>query len=176
MGVSTLIFQPVAPLPVSPSSECRQNEITLNETWSNLTGFLDRLHQVPVFAPMTAAMESLSWFIRSHENIITSQGEYQTLRSQLETLFKDLLGYFSSATPPTMTTSILNLCRAIETELRQVYGTQDRGTISRLMQAEHDVDKITRCYRRIQGHLERVMLNASLNILRILDKQATVSV
>ncbi|KAG8761796.1 F-box/WD repeat-containing protein 9, partial [Ceratobasidium sp. 423] len=76
-------------------------------------------------------------------------------------------------TPPAMTDSLRGLCRAIQTELRGAYGTQDRNLISRYLQAEHDLDKITGCYHRIQGHLERVMFNASLNILGIVDKQAT---
>ncbi|CUA73061.1 putative WD repeat-containing protein all2124 [Nostoc sp, PCC 7120] [Rhizoctonia solani] len=110
---------------------------------------------------------------REHENVVTRQEEYKKLHTELEVLFKDLRSHFSTGTPPAMTTSMLNLCGAIGTELRELYGTQDKSVISRLRQTEYDLDKIARCYRRIQSHLERIMLNATLNILRIVDKQAT---
>ncbi|CUA75333.1 Serine/threonine-protein kinase TOR [Rhizoctonia solani] len=117
--------------------------------------------------------DELNWYIREHERVVTTQEEYKKLHTELEVLFKDLRSHFSTGTPPAMTTSMLNLCGAIGNELRELYGTQDRRVISRLRQAEYDLDKITRCYRRIQSHLERIMLNSTLNILRIVDKQAT---
>ncbi|CUA73492.1 putative WD repeat-containing protein all2124 [Nostoc sp, PCC 7120] [Rhizoctonia solani] len=175
VGVSALVFQPFVPLPVSPPSGPRKADPApaINDTWTNLTAFVSLLHQNSLFAPLAAAIDDLSWFIAEHENVITAQEEYKGLHNQLEALFKDLLVHFSSGTPPAMTTSMLNLCAAIGTELRQVYGTQDRNAISRLLQAEHDMEKITRCYRRIQTHLERVMVNATLNILRIVDTEKT---
>ncbi|KDN34403.1 hypothetical protein RSAG8_12502, partial [Rhizoctonia solani AG-8 WAC10335] len=118
-------------------------------------------------------MDDLSWFVRAHENVLTTRNEVKALRAQLEGLFKDLCTHFSGNTPPAMTTSMLNLCDAIKTEIRLVYGTRDRNIISRLMQADQDLDKITGCYRRIQGHLERVVLNASLSIWATVGDQAT---
>ncbi|CUA73483.1 putative WD repeat-containing protein all2124 [Nostoc sp, PCC 7120] [Rhizoctonia solani] len=175
VGVSALVFQPFVPLPVSPSPGPRKADPATdrNDTWTNLTAFVSLLHQNHIFRPLAAVIDELNWFIREHENIVTAQGEYKELHTQLEALFKDLLVHFSTGTPPAMTTSMLNLCAAIGTELRQVYGTQDRNAISRLLKAEHDLDKIKRCYRNIQTHLERVMVNATLNILRIVDKQTT---
>ncbi|CUA73479.1 putative WD repeat-containing protein alr3466 [Nostoc sp, PCC 7120] [Rhizoctonia solani] len=175
VGVSALVFQPFVPLPVSPPPGPRvaDSAADSNDTWTNLTAFVSLLHQNHIFRPLAAVIDELNWFIREHENVVTAQGEYKERHTQLEALFKDLLVHFSMGTPPAMTTSMLNLCTAIGTELRQVYGTQDRNVISRLLQAEHDLEKITRCYRRIQTHLERVMLNATLNILRVVDKQTT---
>ncbi|CUA73490.1 putative WD repeat-containing protein alr3466 [Nostoc sp, PCC 7120] [Rhizoctonia solani] len=175
VGVSALVIQPFVPLPVSPppGPEKAGPAAASNDTWTNLTAFSSLLHRNHIFGPLAAVIDDLNWFIREHENAVTAQGEYKELHTQLETLFKDLLVHFSTGTPPAMTTSMLNLCAAIGTELRQVYGTQDRNTISRLLQAEHDVEKTTRCYRRIQTHLDRVMVNATLNILRIVDTEKT---
>ncbi|CUA73480.1 putative WD repeat-containing protein all2124 [Nostoc sp, PCC 7120] [Rhizoctonia solani] len=174
VGVSALVFQPFVPLPVSPPPGPRKADpAASNDTWTNLTAFVSLLHQNHIFRPLAAVIDELNWFIREHENVVTAQGEYMELHTQLEALFKDLLVHFSTGTPPAMTTSMLNLCAAIGSELRQVYGTQDRNAISRLLQAEQDLDKIKRCYRNIQTYLERVMVNATLNILRIVDKQTT---
>ncbi|CAE6492659.1 unnamed protein product, partial [Rhizoctonia solani] len=175
VGVSALVFQPFVPLPVSLPPVPRKADPAAggNDTWTNLTAFVSLLHRDHIFGPLAAVMDDLSWFIREHENVVTAQDEYRELYTQLEVLFKDLLVHFSTGTPPVMTTSMLNLCAAIGTELRQVYGTQDRNAISKLLQAEHDLDKITRCYRRIQTHLDRVMVNATLNVLRIVDTEKT---
>ncbi|EUC54752.1 vegetative incompatibility protein HET-E-1, putative, partial [Rhizoctonia solani AG-3 Rhs1AP] len=148
----------VSALPEAPLEQRPKNAATINDdTWTNLTAFLDLLNQSPVFGPLAAVIDELTWFITAHEDVVTTRMEYEALRSQLETLFKDLHTHFSQGTPPAMTTSMLNLCEAIQNEIRQVYGTQDRNTISRYMQANRDLDKITGCYRRVQGHLERVM-------------------
>ncbi|CAE6445312.1 unnamed protein product [Rhizoctonia solani] len=172
--VSALVFQPFVTLPTSPSPGLQQTETSVNSAgnWTNLTAFLDLLHQTPLLTPLTAVMDDLSWFIRTHENVINTRNEHGVLRTQLEELFKDLCTYFSGSTPPAMTTSMLNLCEAIQTEIQGIYGTQDRNTISRYMQASQDLDTITGCYRRIQEHLNRVKLNASLNIWKTVDRQA----
>ncbi|KEP46756.1 vegetative incompatibility protein HET-E-1 [Rhizoctonia solani 123E] len=174
VAVSALVFQPFVPLPASPPLEHRtESAIASIDTWSNLTAFSNVLHHTPALAPLAAVIDDLSWFVRTHENYVTVQEEYQVLRTQLEALFSDLRLHFSTGASPSMTNSMRNLCGAIGAELRQVYGTQDRKTISRLIKADQDLDKITGCYRRIQSHLDRVMLNATLNILRIVDENAT---
>ncbi|CAE6539658.1 unnamed protein product, partial [Rhizoctonia solani] len=161
VAVSALVFQPFVPLSAVPLEQRPTNTaIVNNDTWTNLTAFLGLLNQSPVFGPLAAVIDDLTWFITAHEEVVTTRMEYEAMRSQLETLFKDLRTHFSQGTPPAMTTSMLNLCEAIQNEMRQVYGTQDRNTISRYMQADRDLDKITGCYRRIQGHLERVMVRA----------------
>ncbi|CAE6375198.1 unnamed protein product, partial [Rhizoctonia solani] len=175
MRVSALVPQSFDPVLVSTTPEHRQTEpaVTSIDTWENLTAFSSLLRQNPLLAPLTTVIDELNWYIREHEKVVTTQEEYKKLHTELEVLFKDLRSHFSTGTPPAMTTSMLNLCGAIGTELRELYGTQDKSVISRLRQTEYDLDKIARCYRRIQSHLERIMLNATLNILRIVDKQAT---
>ncbi|KDN34699.1 hypothetical protein RSAG8_12221, partial [Rhizoctonia solani AG-8 WAC10335] len=160
---SALVFQPLVPLPTLPPSENRQAEIAVAgiDTWTNLTAFVDFLHQTPLPGPLVAVIDDLSWFIRAHDDVASTQKEYKELRTHLEELFKNLRAHLSGNTSPAMTTSMLNLCEAIQTEMRQAYGTQDRSVISRYMQANQDLDKITGCYRRIQGHLERVMVRDS---------------
>ncbi|CAE6418760.1 unnamed protein product, partial [Rhizoctonia solani] len=174
VAISALVFQPFVPLPTSPPHEYGQTgtDVADTDTWTNLTAFSHLLKQTTLFSPLAAVMDDLSWFIGAHEDLIRTRNEYQALRSQLEGLFKDLRMHFSGNTPPAMTISMLNLCEAIQTEIRGVYGTQDRKIISRYLQANQDLDKITGCYRRIQGHLERLMLNATMNIWRTVDAQA----
>ncbi|CAE6406684.1 unnamed protein product [Rhizoctonia solani] len=178
VAVSALVFQPFVPLPTSPPLEHRQTETNIDDTdkWTNLAAFSHLLKQTTLFSPLEVVMDDLNWFIGAHEDLVRTRNEYQALKTQLEGLFKDLRMHFSGNTAPAMTISMLNLCETIQTEIRGVYGTQDRNIISRYMQANQDLDKITGCYRRIQGHLERLMLNATMNIWKTLDAQAVVSV
>ncbi|CAE6514291.1 unnamed protein product [Rhizoctonia solani] len=174
VAVSALVLQPFVPLPASPPIEHRQTEIgvTDTDTWTNLAAFSQLLQQATLFSPLAAMMDDLSWFIGTHDDLVRTRNEYQVLKTQLEGLFKDLRMHFSGNTPPAMTISMLNLCEAIQTEIRGVYGTRDRNAISRYLQANQDLDKVTGCYRRIQSHLERVMLNATMNIWKTVDRQA----
>ncbi|CAE6436706.1 unnamed protein product [Rhizoctonia solani] len=112
VAVSALVFQPFVSLPAPPPSEHRRTETTVSntDTWTNLTAFLNLVHQAPVFAPIAEAMDDLSWFVRAHENAVTTRNEYKALRTQIEGLFKDLHAHFSRSSPPAMTTSMLNLC------------------------------------------------------------------
>ncbi|CUA72683.1 Envelope glycoprotein B [Rhizoctonia solani] len=175
VGVFTLAPQSSASFRVSPLPESNETKPTVSHTntWTNLTAFSSMLNLSQVFAPLAAVIDDLSWFVREHENAVKAHEEYSALHTQLEALFKDILTHFSAGAPPAMTTSMLNLCAAIETELRKVYGTRDRNAISLLLHAENDLDRIRGCYRRIQSHLGRIMLNANLDTLRIVDIQKT---
>ncbi|KDN34274.1 hypothetical protein RSAG8_12645, partial [Rhizoctonia solani AG-8 WAC10335] len=75
-------------------------------------------HQAPVLAPIAEVVDDLSWYIRAHENVVTTRNEYKALRTQLEGLFNDLRTHFFGSSPPAMTTSMLNLCEAIQTSIR----------------------------------------------------------
>ncbi|CAE6473602.1 unnamed protein product [Rhizoctonia solani] len=111
VAVSALVFQPFVPLSAVPLEQRPTNTaIVNNDTWTNLTAFLGLLNQSPVFGPLAAVIDDLTWFITAHEEVVTTRMEYEAMRSQLETLFKDLRTHFSQGTPPAMTTSMLNLC------------------------------------------------------------------
>ncbi|KAF8754983.1 ATP binding [Rhizoctonia solani] len=136
-----------------------------SDKWLNLATFSKMLNDIgPLFSPLAEAINNLVWFIRAHEDMVATRREYAELSAQLEGLFKDLCSHFSAGTLPIMTTSMLNDLRAIQTELRQLYAAEDKDTISRLLKANNDLDKVMGCYRRIQDHLNRLM-EAQLNKL-----------
>ncbi|CAE6509641.1 unnamed protein product [Rhizoctonia solani] len=171
--LSALGFNSIVPSSASPSPQHKPTNPAKasGDAWANLAAFLALLQRSPLLGPIATVIDNLSWFVRAHESIITSRTEYGELRAQLDGLFGDLCIHLSGNTPPAMTVSMLNLCGAIQTELGQLYGTQDRGTISRYLQADQDVENILGSYRRIQGHLERLMLNLNMSIWKIIDRQ-----
>ncbi|KAJ1305717.1 hypothetical protein OPQ81_010451 [Rhizoctonia solani] len=96
---------------------------------ANLATFLGVLNQMgatEVFTPLRLVIENVTQFIDAHEDAVIGQKEYRLLRRQLEGLIDDLCQYFSGDAPPVMTTSILNLCSAIQAELEQFSSKQSR--------------------------------------------------
>jgi hypothetical protein len=131
-------------------------------------------HEVTHLTPMNNLINLLN----VKQSKYARKNEYKALRNQLEGLCNDLRDQLTKGTPSPMTTSVLNMCeyvpsefrrsmswaakedyRAVQTELREVYDTQDRSIISRRLQANQDMDRITTCYRCIYGHLKRVMVS-----------------
>ncbi|CAE6379158.1 unnamed protein product [Rhizoctonia solani] len=174
---STLLASPPIPLPTTAPTKKNEPEIVTpnasNDSWPSLTTLLWLLNQNALLSPLKVVLDDLSEFVRSCEKVVVTTSEYEVLRTQLELLFKDLGGYVTSNAPPVMTTSVLNICGAIRTELGQLYADQDRNTISRYFQADRDLDNIMTCYRHIQSHIERLTLNANLSIWAIVDRQTT---
>ncbi|KAH7338643.1 hypothetical protein B0J17DRAFT_628069 [Rhizoctonia solani] len=60
-------------------------------------------------------------------------------------------------------------------ELELVLQRQGRGSVQRYSEILDDPDEVLRCYRRINGHLERFMFNSNLSIWETVDQQTTVS-
>ncbi|CAE6379104.1 unnamed protein product [Rhizoctonia solani] len=174
-ALSALVLNPFVPTPETSMHEQRPlgPTTTNHDAWSNLTSFSAILNRSYLFSPIAAVIDNLNWFIRAHENVITARAEYEALRTQLNGLFKDLCIHLSGDAPPIVTDSMLNLCEAIQTELQNIYGTQDRNVISRYLQADQAADDIMECYRRIQGLLGRLNLNANLSIWRAVDDLKT---
>ncbi|CAE6431497.1 unnamed protein product [Rhizoctonia solani] len=124
-----------------------------------------------MLSPLKSVLHDLKELLMLYENAVDATKEYQILRSQLEGLFQDLSSHFTGGASQVMTTSIQNLCGAIESELRQTYGSQDRNNIPRYLQAERGLSEIMECYLRIQSRLERLVLNVNLSIWAIVDEQ-----
>ncbi|KAG8718695.1 hypothetical protein FRC08_004645 [Ceratobasidium sp. 394] len=99
--------------------------------------------------------------------------DYQTLRTELNTLFHDLAGYFGASTPPVMTSSIVNLAQGIERELGLIRQEWEQNRLGRYINAREGADKILQCYGRIKALLDRLTLNANINIWRTVDEQTT---
>ncbi|QRV78278.1 L-sorbose 1-dehydrogenase [Ceratobasidium sp. AG-Ba] len=123
--------------------------------------------------PLKQAIDGILDCIDIIEGTAESSLEYQALKVELNALFQDLCGYFGGSTPPMMTPCIVNLSQEIEKEIKFIQEKESRGRIDRYMQSRPDIDELMKCYRRIQGHLGRLMLNVNLNIWKVLDEQIT---
>ncbi|KAG8703636.1 hypothetical protein FRC11_010568, partial [Ceratobasidium sp. 423] len=139
--------------------------------WTYLKTFLEVLEPaVGIFEPLYTIAKELVQCIEIYEEAANGRKEYELLRIELENLFEDLRIYCTQSASPAMTASIESLCRSIHQELAHVQRIHTNR--ARHPFAVDDVDEVLACYRRIQGHLQRLSLNANMSIWRIAEEQA----
>ncbi|KAG8680013.1 hypothetical protein FRC11_003047, partial [Ceratobasidium sp. 423] len=97
--------------------------------------------------------------------------EYDELREKLEGLLEDLEEHVRHPNGSVMTNSVKRLCAGIERELKGIEEKSTGSSGRRLVDALDESDEVLDCYRRINGHLERLTLNANLSILKAINEQ-----
>ncbi|KAL5634823.1 hypothetical protein ACGC1H_002752 [Rhizoctonia solani] len=144
--------------------------------WKGLMEFARVLEPVSnLFGPIKETVDLFTECVDKCEMTGVAKIEYEELRVQLEGLFDDLNGYFGKGCSLTMTSSMEALCRSMQTELDYIKKQQDRNIGERYLAAADESDKVLACYRRIEGHLQRLSLNANLSMWRVAQEQAANS-
>ncbi|KAG8784662.1 hypothetical protein FRC12_018419 [Ceratobasidium sp. 428] len=182
-------LNPTAVLPKSPNAQSAKHT-----AWAGLKTLLNVLNDsTDAFPPLKSAFSGL-WscievFEVSIENTIylpvdndvdnrdqkeaVARKEYNQLRTELNNLCQDISGYINARIPPSITPTIEALSQGIKKETEAVNQKVNRNALVRGMEAAEDVDDILDCYRRIQSLLNRLALNANVNVWKIVDEQAT---
>ncbi|CAE6518174.1 unnamed protein product [Rhizoctonia solani] len=156
-----------------PQSQSQTASTTVNN-WTSLKKFIRVLDaSANMFGPLKLVMDELLYCFETYENVASSRSEYKELKRHLQTLFEDLGKFYTGNTPPTMTTIIENLCKALMKELSYISSKEDLNIRARPSEAINSLGDILKSYRRIQAHLERLKLNVDLNVWAIVDEQAT---
>ncbi|CAE6522543.1 unnamed protein product [Rhizoctonia solani] len=149
---------------------------TPSAKWKGLEQFTRVLEPVSnLFGPIKETVDLFMECVDKYEMTGVAKIEYEALRVRLEELFEDLNGYFGKGCSLTMTSSMENLCRSIQAELDYIKKQQDRNIGERYLSAADESEKVLACYRRIEGHLQRLSLNANLSIWRVAQVQAANS-
>ncbi|CAE6478076.1 unnamed protein product [Rhizoctonia solani] len=99
--------------------------------------------------------------------------EYDELIARLERLFEGLMGYFEDGCSHPMTASMERLCKSIQEELKVIKDKNGRNVGARYLAANDEADAILGRYRRVEGYLERLSLNANPSMWKIAHEQAT---
>ncbi|CAE6371262.1 unnamed protein product, partial [Rhizoctonia solani] len=99
--------------------------------------------------------------------------EYDELVARLEGLFEDLVGYFEDGCSQPMTASMKRLCNSIQEELEAIKDRNGRNVGARYLTANDEADAILARYRRVEGYLERLSLNADLSMWKLAHEQTT---
>ncbi|CAE6503929.1 unnamed protein product [Rhizoctonia solani] len=99
--------------------------------------------------------------------------EHDELVARLEGLFEDLVGHLQDGCSQPMTASMNRLCNSIQEELETIKDTKGKNTESRLLATNDKADEILACYRRVEGYLQRLSLNANLSMWKVAHEQTT---
>ncbi|KAJ1304983.1 hypothetical protein OPQ81_000026 [Rhizoctonia solani] len=134
--------------------------------WSGMKTLLDVVESsADAFGPFKSVIGALNRCIAIYERAYKGRKDYYELRDKLVELLNDLKQHLVNPMGPLMTNSVKRLCAELEMEVNIVEKKLARSTGQQLMEAIDTPDEIVDCYRRIQGHLERLTLNANLNML-----------
>ncbi|CAE6420290.1 unnamed protein product [Rhizoctonia solani] len=125
------------------------------------------------FAPLKSAIGGLNRCIEISEGVSKAREDYDRLQSEIESLIANLDKFKNDLVIDARTASIRNIISGIKEELNQVKRKQDRNTWDRHLEALEDSEDVIESYRRIEGHIKRLMLNASLNMWKTLDEEIT---
>ncbi|KDN41571.1 hypothetical protein RSAG8_07372, partial [Rhizoctonia solani AG-8 WAC10335] len=161
---------PNPPLSDIPNSEPQTKGIA----WPGLSNLLGALKSgAGASGPLRSALEGLERCIDIFERTSKARDDYQELGKKLDELLGDLAQFNNGWMGKAMTASVKNLCGGIEAEIKVIEEKQGRQALGRYSAAVEDSEVIFECYRRINGHVERLMLNANLNMWKTLDEEMT---
>ncbi|CAE6429634.1 unnamed protein product [Rhizoctonia solani] len=162
-----------------PSPPAQSPQVVPEETsigWKGLKEFARIMRPATdVLGPIKDMAELLVQCVDMYEMAVEAQREYEALQTRLEAIFEDLNKHFGEGCSPTMTSSIESLCRSIKLELEYIRSKQGRRVGTRFLLAPGEEDVILGCYRRIEGYLQRLSLNANLSTWKIVEEQAADS-
>ncbi|KDN41554.1 hypothetical protein RSAG8_07355, partial [Rhizoctonia solani AG-8 WAC10335] len=166
----TTAAAPSPPLNNTPDAEEKTKKIN----WSGLKALLGVLKSgTGGIGPLDSAIGGLERCVGIFEQASKARDDYQEQGDKLDQLLGDLAQFNSTWMGKAMTASVKNLCGGIEAELSIVEEKQGGKEPGRYMETMEDSDAILECYRRIQGHVERLLLNANLNMWKTLDEEMT---
>ncbi|KEP46264.1 putative vegetative incompatibility protein HET-E-1 [Rhizoctonia solani 123E] len=144
---------------------------TPSAKWKGLKQFTRVLEPISnLFGPIKETVDLFMECVDKYEMTGVAKIEYEALRVRLEGLFEDLNGYFGKGCSVTMTSSMENLCRSIQAELDYIKKQQDRNIGERYLSAADESEKVLACYRRIEGHLQRLSNSQTDRMLSFVDR------
>ncbi|KAH7337080.1 WD40-repeat-containing domain protein [Rhizoctonia solani] len=166
-------LQPVQPLSPRPggADDPPPHSNKYTQGWSHLNNLAALLVSASgALVPLKDVVNGLVECIEFYEREANGRHEYAALQNELEVLFKDLKAHLVCSSP-TMTPCIEGLYKSIKEELDCIPGKQKRMVL-RPFEAG-DSNTILAVYRRIQGHLQRLSLNANLSMWRVMEQHIT---
>ncbi|CAE6460823.1 unnamed protein product [Rhizoctonia solani] len=141
---------------------------------------LKRLLKTGVLGPVTGALGPIKQVADIFVDCVDTykvagkvKVEHDELVTRLEGLFEDVMGYLDDSCSQSMTTSMKRLCKSIQEELETIKDTSQKSTRARYLSANDEEDAILARYRRVEGYLERLSLNANTSMWKITHEQAT---
>ncbi|QRW07997.1 WD repeat-containing protein [Ceratobasidium sp. AG-Ba] len=169
LSASSFSSNPTSPSP-TPSIKEDVN------VWSGLRAFANVLNGCgKLFGPLKPSIDTFVGFVTAFEAVAEKSEDYERVRKELDGIFYDLAGCFSTDIHPGIRSSIIKLAKSLEQEMELIRQKEYQNTTQRVISALYDVDEVVKSYRRIQSCLERLSLNANVNIWMIVSEEKTAS-
>ncbi|CAE6449173.1 unnamed protein product, partial [Rhizoctonia solani] len=127
------------------------------------------------FGPLKSAIAGLKGCADIYVSACKEHKDYNDLGVRLEGVLKDLAEHIKQPMGLAVTNSVKRIYKDIAEEAQKVAEKQARTTTRRLVDAIEVSDAILECYRRIDGHLQRLTLNASMSTLKAVNEQTMES-
>ncbi|KAF8751461.1 WD40 repeat-like protein [Rhizoctonia solani] len=144
--------------------------------WNAIRALLTTLESsTDAFGPLKSAISGLKGLIDIYENACKQRKEYNELGIRLKEILQDLADHIERPAGLMMTKSVNgSKSDEIMEEAKRVANKQANKTGRRLIDAMEESDGIMECYRRIDGHLRRITLNASMGALEAIKEHTLV--
>ncbi|GAB1521040.1 hypothetical protein RhiTH_004131 [Rhizoctonia solani] len=144
--------------------------------WNAIRALLTTLESsTDAFGPLKSAISGLKGLMDIYENACKQRKEYNELGIRLKEILQDLADHIERPAGLIMTKSVKRIQDEIMEEAKRVANKQANKTGRRLIDAMEESDGIMECYRRIDGHLRRITLNASMGALEAIKEHTLES-
>ncbi|CAE6522127.1 unnamed protein product [Rhizoctonia solani] len=124
-----------------------------------------------VFPPLKSAIGGLNDCINIYEHANKGRKDYGHLLNRIDELLEELQGYLKDKEAMEMTRSVERVCCELDMEVKKLKAKLEGPSAKQWLKAVDAPDEITEYHRRIQELLERLTLNATVNILKALKRQ-----
>ncbi|KAF8679983.1 WD40 repeat-like protein [Rhizoctonia solani] len=116
-------------------------------------------------------ISGLKAFVDRLESACEERKEYAELAAQLNTILDELANHMDQPIGTEMTGSVKRIHADIEDEIKKVTERQEIAMGRRLIGAMEEANQIVDCYRRIDGYMQRLTLNANFSVLKAANEQ-----
>ncbi|KAH7310388.1 hypothetical protein B0J17DRAFT_711327 [Rhizoctonia solani] len=124
-----------------------------------------------VFPPLKSAVGGLNECINIYERAKKGRKDYGHQLNKINELLEELQGYMKGREAMEMTQSVERVCCELDLEVNSLKAKLEGPAAKQWLKAVDAPTEITECHDRIQRLLERLTLNATVNILKKLNRQ-----
>ncbi|KAF8749388.1 WD40 repeat-like protein [Rhizoctonia solani] len=124
---------------------------------------------------LKSAIGQLKLCVDTYRSSCKDRKEHDELADKLDGIIGDLIIHAKLPMDPVATDSVKRIQSDLMEEAKKVTEMQARSSGRRLIDALDGYDGIVECYRRIDGHLQRLTRNVGLSTLQGIGEQITES-
>ncbi|QRV96323.1 Vegetative incompatibility protein HET-E-1 [Ceratobasidium sp. AG-Ba] len=143
--------------------------------WGGLRKLMNIIEAVgrESIGPLESVRSDLERCIEVFEEAAKNKRDYEMLRVEINRVLHQLCEYLGADMPPVLTPSIVSLAKGLEAEVVFAIRKMEKNGIGRFLNTSREADEIMQCQNRVRGLLERLALNANVNIWKTVDELAT---